>query len=180
MWFRLRNFCALACFLALFARGGQEPAAPAPSPVGLWETVDDHTHKPRGVVRIYEENGMFFGRIEAGFDPEERVARCDKCTGESKDAPIVGLVIMRGIVKRGGEYSGGEILDPETGSTYRCRFTLSGEGEKLFLRGYLGVSLFGRTQTWFRTNTLTADAGPETLPATKALSTASLAKGRQP
>lgn len=180
MWFLLRIFCALACCVALFARAGKEAAAAGPSPVGLWQTVDDHTHKPRGVVRIYEENGVFFGRIETSFDPEERVARCEKCTGRQKDAPIVGLVIMRGIVKRGEEYAGGEILDPETGSTYSCRFTLSGEGEKLFLRGYLGVSLFGRTQTWFRTNAQIADADAGTLPVTKAPSTASLAKGRTP
>lgn len=155
-------------------------AATPPSPVGLWETVDDHTHKPRGVIRIYEENGEFFGRIETSFDPEERVAHCEKCSGESKDAPIVGLVIMSGLVKRGEEYTGGEILDPETGFKYRCRFTLSDAGEKLFLRGYLGVSLFGRTQTWFRTNTLSEDAGAKALPVTKPASIASLAKGRQP
>lgn len=144
--------------------------AAEPSPVGLWRTIDDRTHKPRGIVRIYEENGAFFGRIETSFDPEERVARCEKCPGERKNVPILGLVILRGITKRGAEYSGGEILDPETGWVYRCRFTLSDGGEKLFVRGYLGVSLLGRTQTWFRTDSL-AD-GPA--PATKAVSTASL------
>lgn len=147
-------------------------AGPAPglSPVGLWKTVDDRTHKPRGIVRIYEENGAFFGRIEMSFDPEERVARCEKCSDDRKGAPIVGLVIMRGITKRGTDYSGGEILDPETGWIYRCRFTLSGEGEKLFVRGYLGVSVLGRTQTWFRA---------EVPPVTKALSTASVTRGIQ-
>ena len=63
---------------------------------------------------------------------------------------MIGLVIMRGITKQGSEYRGGEILDPESGWTYRCRFTISMEGEKLFVRGYLGVAALGRTQTWVR------------------------------
>ncbi len=151
-------------------------AAAEPSPVGLWRTVDDKTHKPRGIVRIYEENGTFFGRIETSFNPEELTARCRKCSGDRKDAPVIGLVIMRGLTKRGGEYSGGEILDPETGWTYRCRFTLSGEGEKLFVRGYLGMSLLGRTQTWFRTGSI-AEAP---LPGTKSISAASVAGKNQP
>lgn len=125
-------------------------AAGEPSPVGLWKTVDDKTNKPRGIVRIYEENGAFAGKIETSFDPEERTARCEKCTGERKNAPVIGLVILRGIRKHGAEYGGGEILDPETGSIYRCRFTLSREGAKLFMRGYLGIPVLGRTQTWIR------------------------------
>jgi hypothetical protein len=48
------------------------------------------------------------------------------------------------------EYDGGEILDPETGFVYRCRLTLSGDGAKLMVRGYLGLLIFGRTQTWMR------------------------------
>ncbi len=128
--------------------------AAEPSPVGLWKTIDDHTHKPRGIVRIYEENGAFLGKIEASFDPEERVKHCEKCVDDRKDAPIMGLVIMRGITKHGSEYSGGEILDPDSGWIYRCRFTLSSDGGKLFLRGYLGVSLLGRTQTWLRANSI--------------------------
>ena len=67
---------------------------------------------------------IFFGRIETSFNPEELTARCDKCSGQRKDAPVIGLVILSGITKHGSEYAGGEILDPETGSIYRCRFTL--------------------------------------------------------
>jgi uncharacterized protein (DUF2147 family) len=128
-------------------------ATDEPSPVGLWRTVDDRTNKPRGIIRIYVENGAFFGRIETSFDPEELTAHCDKCPGDRKNAPLIGLVVLRGITKRGSEYGGGEILDPETGSIYRCRFTLSSEGEKLFVRGYLGIAVLGRTQTWTRVET---------------------------
>jgi uncharacterized protein (DUF2147 family) len=120
------------------------------SPAGLWKTFDDKTHKPRGTILIYEEKGIFFGRIESSFNPAELTERCYKCAGDRKDAPVIGLVILRGMIRHGSEFDGGDILDPETGSVYRCRFFLSDDGAKLFVRGYLGLSIFGRTQTWVR------------------------------
>jgi uncharacterized protein (DUF2147 family) len=154
MLLKTRNLRIASCRLILCllpaVTGAARAAASEPSPVGLWRTVDDRTHKPRGIVRIYEERGAFFGKIETSFVPEEMTARCDKCTDDRKNAPVIGLVILRGITKHGSEYAGGEILDPETGSIYRCRFTLSSEGEKLFMRGFLGMAIFGRTQTWTR------------------------------
>jgi uncharacterized protein (DUF2147 family) len=125
-------------------------AAVEPSPAGLWKTFDDNTHKPRGTVRIYREDGAFYGRIESSFDPKDLTERCGKCTGDRKDRPVIGLVILRGMRKDGAEFAGGDILDPDTGSVYKCRFTISPDGRKLLVRGYLGVSLFGRTQTWTR------------------------------
>jgi uncharacterized protein (DUF2147 family) len=167
MLFTVCNLRTIACFMLLCALPAftetVRAATGAPSPVGLWRTVDDRTNKPRGIIRIYEENGIFFGRIETSFNPEELTARCEKCSGDRKDAPVIGLVIMRGITKHGAEYDGGEILDPETGSIYRCRFTLSSEGAKLFLRGYLGIPVLGRTQTWTRVET---EATAKTLPKT--------------
>jgi uncharacterized protein (DUF2147 family) len=124
--------------------------ADEPTPVGLWKTIDDRTHKPRGTVRIYEENGEYFGRIESSFNAAEQKEICDKCSDDRRDKPIVGLVILRSMMKHGAEYSGGEILDPETGSVYKCLFTLSGDGEKLYVRGYFVARLLGRTQVWQR------------------------------
>lgn len=124
--------------------------AEEPSPVGLWRTIDDRTHKARGIVRIYEKNGEYFGRIESSFDPAERNEKCEKCTGDRKGQPIIGLEIMRGMKKKGSEYSGGDILDPETGIVYKCRFTLSGDGEMLLIRGFFLVPVLGRTQVWMR------------------------------
>jgi uncharacterized protein (DUF2147 family) len=132
------------------------------SPAGLWKTFDDRTHKARGTVRIYEENGMFFGRIETSFNAEEMTERCGRCAGDRKDAPVIGLMILRGMSKHGSEYEGGDILDPETGSVYRCRFTLSVDGEHLLVRGYLGFSVFGRTQTWIRMEDAREAAAPVT------------------
>ncbi len=152
-------FCCLAVSSPPVAALAGEAAVPAPqSPACLWTTVDDRTHMPRGTIRIYEQNGVFSGRIESSFKPEELTERCDKCSGDRKDAPVIGLVIMRGMRRQGSEYEGGDILDPDTGSVYRCRFTLGSGGQKLFLRGYLGLSIFGRTQTWTRAR----DAGAAT------------------
>jgi uncharacterized protein (DUF2147 family) len=124
--------------------------ADEPTPVGLWKTIDDKTHKPRGTVRIYEENGRYFGRIESSFNAAEEKKICEKCSDDRKDQPILGLVILRGMMKHGTEYSGGEILDPETGTVYKCLFTLSEDGEKLRVRGYFFAPLIGRTQVWMR------------------------------
>lgn len=126
------------------------PMAAEISPVGLWKTVDDKTHKPRGLVRLYEQNGAFFGKIEASFDPAEAGEKCGKCSGDRHDHPIIGLVFLRNMKGRNGEYSGGDILDPETGWTYRCKMNLEDNGKKLVVRGFLGFSLIGRSQTWYR------------------------------
>ena len=124
--------------------------AQSPSPTGLWRTIDDRTHKTRGLVRLFEKDGAIFGKIEASFDPREAAEVCAKCDGDRKDKPVIGLVFLRDMKKRGSEYSGGDILDPESGTIYRCLFTLSGDGETLQVRGYFVARLLGRTQVWQR------------------------------
>lgn len=125
-------------------------AATAASPVGEWKTFDDKTGLPRAIVRIYEEHGRLFGRIEQTFTPGGEHRVCVPCTDERKNQPIVGLVIIRNLKPDGDEFTGGDILDPESGSVYRCKMHLDGAGSRLVLRGYIGFSLLGRTQTWQR------------------------------
>jgi uncharacterized protein (DUF2147 family) len=120
------------------------------SPVGIWKTFDDKTGKPRAIVRIYEQDGRLFGRIEQSFTPGGEHRVCVPCTDERKNQPIVGLLIIRNIKRDGNEYSGGDILDPESGSVYRCKMHLEQDGARLILRGYIGFSLLGRSQTWQR------------------------------
>ncbi len=122
------------------------------SPVGLWRTVDDRTGKERALVRVVENNGVYEGRIEKiftqpGDDPQHL---CRKCEGARKDQPIVGMHILWGLRKDGDQYAGGEILDAKEGKIYRCKMKLVQGGAKLEVRGYIGVSLFGRSQTWSR------------------------------
>jgi len=118
------------------------------TPVGRWRTIDDKTGKPRSIVRIYEDNGQYFGRVEQSLNQATAGRRCDKCTDERKDQPIVGMVIIRSLRKDGEEYKGGDILDPDNGKVYSCKVRV--KGDKLIVRGYLGASLFGRSQTWIR------------------------------
>jgi|SRR5581483_4151629 len=125
-------------------------AEPSPGIQGLWRTVDDKSHQPRGVVRIYQEHGQFFGKIVSSFDPREAHEVCRRCSGALHNKPIIGLVILRDMRQNGNEFSGGTIIDPESGETYRCKMTLEDAGKKLSVRGYVGVALFGRTQVWTR------------------------------
>ncbi len=121
------------------------------SPVGLWKTIDDKTKKPRSIVRIVEENGEYKGIVEKGLqegDNPERV--CEKCDPPRKNQKILGMTFMWGVKKEGNEFKGGEILDPDSGTIYKCKFKLIDGGKKLDVRGFIGVSLFGRTQTWLR------------------------------
>jgi uncharacterized protein (DUF2147 family) len=121
-----------------------------PSPEGVWRTIDDNTHKPRGLVRVYEQDGAVFGKVEASLDPKEANQVCERCSGDRKNKLVVGMVVMWNMKKRGAEYAGGDILDPDTGQVYRCKFTLEDGGRKLVVRGFIGISLLGRSQTWLR------------------------------
>jgi uncharacterized protein (DUF2147 family) len=124
-------------------------AAGGDSPVGLWKTIDDKTGAPRALVRIYEQDGRLFGKIESSFTPGAEHRVCGVCTDARKDQPIIGLVIIRNMKHTDDEYSGGDILDPDTGSVYRCKLHVEG-GTRLIVRGYIGFSLLGRNQTWQR------------------------------
>ena len=112
------------------------------SPVGLWKTIDDKTNKPRSIVRIVEENGLVEG------ESPDRV--CDKCDPPRKGQKILGMTFMWGLKKDGNEFKGGEILDPDNGKIYKCKMKLVDGGKKLDVRGFIGISLIGRTQTWLR------------------------------
>ncbi len=144
--------------LALSVSPGQTVAqTPAPqpaslaSPVGLWITTDDKTGKVRGRVRIYEEAGRYFARIDAALQGEDPATRCKVCKDDRKNQPYLGLLVIRNMQQKGDEYSGGDILDPDTGKVYRCKFRLATGGTRLIVRGYIGISLLGRSQTWQRT-----------------------------
>lgn len=122
------------------------------SPVGVWRTIDDKTHKEKSLVRIIEVNGELRATIEKLFrEPgEEQKPNSDKCQGYKHNKPVIGMMILTGMKKQGDEYAGGEILDPANGKTYKCKMWTSDGGKKLNMRGFIGVSLLGRTQVWAR------------------------------
>ncbi|ABM93380.1 MULTISPECIES: DUF2147 domain-containing protein [Methylibium] len=138
-----------ACLLSLAALAVQAQATPA----GLWKTVDDDTGKEKSLVRISEAGGVYTGKVEKLLDPARQDARCDKCSDERKDQPVLGMTILRNIKQNAGDaalWDGGEILDPNNGKTYKLRVKPVDGGQKLEVRGYIGAPLLGRTQTWTR------------------------------
>lgn len=141
--FTLRTalLCTLFTFLWSVTGFGQ-------SIFGQWKTIDDNSGKVRSVVEIFEKNGKAHGVIKEIFlEPDEpKNPVCVECTGDRKDQPIEGMEFLTGLEKDGNEWSGGEILDPENGKTYRCKIWR--EDDKLKVRGYL--AFLYRTQTWIR------------------------------
>jgi uncharacterized protein (DUF2147 family) len=123
------------------------------TPVGLWKTVDDETGKEKSLVRISEAGGTLSGKVEKLLDPAKADAKCDKCSDERKDQPVAGMTILRNVKKTEGsadEWGGGEILDPNNGKVYKLRLKPVDGGKKLEVRGYVGMPMLGRTQTWQR------------------------------
>lgn len=116
---------------------------------GKWKTIDDKTGKPKSVVEIFESNGKVYGKIIEIMDPAKKDKKCEKCEGADKNKPVHGMIIIKGLTKDGEEYNDGKILDPESGNLYKCIIKLEGK-DKLIVRGYMGFSLIGRSQTWIR------------------------------
>src|SRR5579862_2372545 len=119
------------------------------TPAGLWQAIDSAGHA-EGLIRFYEDHGAFFGRIEPTKPDDGSPRRCTRCTDERRDQPFDGLVIIRNLRLDGSEYTGGDVLDPETGRLYGCKLKLIDGGHKMIMRGFFGISLLGRSQTWQR------------------------------
>lgn len=148
---RARMHVLVAFFLALSTSPTVYAQTASATPVGRWQTVSDVTGKSNGVVEIVEAGGELRGRLVEGADPTRfETQRCDKCPGDRHGQPMKGLLILSGLHREGNEWDGGEILDPQNGKVYRAKLKLDDGGKKLLVRGYLGFSLLGRTQTWTR------------------------------
>lgn len=114
---------------------------------GKWHSTNEDTGKVDSVIEVYEKNGKAYAKVVEVMNPDRKGAVCTECEGENKNKPILGLNILTGLEKDGDEWSGGEILDPRNGKVYKCYIKLV-KPNKLKLRGYIGVSLFGKTAYW--------------------------------
>ncbi|HDP80891.1 MAG TPA: DUF2147 domain-containing protein [Spirochaetes bacterium] len=128
------------------------PAFAADSPVGMWKTIDDKTGEAKSFLQVWEKDGVYFGKVakliqKPGEDPNPK---CTKCKGKLKDQPILGMTIMWGLKQNGDEYSGGNIMDPDNGQTYKCKIKVLNGGKKLEVRGFIGFSVIGRSQYWLK------------------------------
>ena len=135
----------------LLIAAGFATLASANSPVGQWHTIDDSTGEIKSLVVIVEQQGQVRGRVEKLLRKDaDQNAKCEKCSDDRKNKPILGLEIIRGAKKASSKnvWEDGEILDPENGKTYGLRLTPVENGAKLEVRGSIGP--FGRTQTWVR------------------------------
>ncbi|MDH3322218.1 MAG: DUF2147 domain-containing protein [Flavobacteriaceae bacterium] len=121
----------------------------AQSVTGKWYTIDPDTNEKETIIEVYQENNKVYAKIIQLLQDEDQGKVCDKCTGKDKDQPIEGMVILKGLEKDDDEWSGGQILDPKNGSYYKCYITLV-EKNKLKIRGFIGFSLLGRTEYWYR------------------------------
>ncbi|WP_313374969.1 DUF2147 domain-containing protein [Chishuiella sp.] len=121
----------------------------AQSPIGTWKTIDDETKQPKSYVEIFEKDGVLYGKVTKILTKGKEDAKCTECSGTLKNKPILGMQILSGLKKNGNEWTGGKIIDPNKGKEYKAKMSLNGN-DKLDVRGFIGISLVGRTQTWYR------------------------------
>lgn len=119
------------------------------SPVGLWKTIDDKTGEAKSHVEIYEKDGKFHGKI-AKLLQRPADTTCEKCPGNKKDKPLVGMVIVSNLQSSKDTWKNGSILDPETGNEYGCSIWFeASKPDELKVRGKHWTGLY-RTQTWYK------------------------------
>lgn len=121
--------------------------------LGKWITYDDETKKPKSEVEFYEKEGRYFAKIIMLYNLSEGVnpatAVCDKCKGDKKDKPLIGLNIVEDMVKKGDEYKEGKITDPKNGKSYNCSIKIDPKDPNtLIVKGSIGP--FSRAQYWKR------------------------------
>jgi uncharacterized protein (DUF2147 family) len=138
--------------IAALVAAGAAVAGDIDTPIGIWKTIDDNGGAVRAVVEISQVGGSLQGKILEAFPRPGETPKtlCDKCDGERKNQPIVGMTFLWGLKQDGETWRGGEILDPENGSVYDAKMKLIEDGQKLEVRGFLGLALLGRTQIWVR------------------------------
>ena len=134
------SLCLLAFFSVVMVH--------AQSAVGTWKAVDDESGEVKSHISISEEEGKLVGAVVKLINPESEI--CTTCKGDKKDQPLIGMEILWDLEADGdGKWSGGHIMDPKSGNTYKCKIKLKNPNE-LEVRGFLGFTFMGRTQTWYR------------------------------
>lgn len=115
---------------------------------GLWKTIDDRDGSEKSIIEIFEKDEKLYGKV-VQFLAGATYTHCEKCPGELKNKPLIGMVIINDLTKTSKGGIDGKVLDPNNGKTYSCYIELESP-DKLKLRGYIGIPALGRTQFWYR------------------------------
>ncbi len=121
---------------------------------GTWKNIDDKTGSSKAVLEIRQEtNGTYTAKVikitpRPGYTPKES---CINCPAPYTNKPILGMDVLTGLKHaEGSNFNGGKIIDPLSGNIYSMKAKLSANGKRLNLRGYVGISALGRSQTWIK------------------------------